>query len=73
MLLALDAHRHHPQSFTGAEFRPYRRHATVAESQRYAICRHNVMRTARSTKNVRTYCEISKNATPLQFGIEAGD
>ena len=30
MLLALDAHRHHPQPFTEVELRPYR-HATVPE------------------------------------------
>jgi hypothetical protein len=49
MLLALDAHRHHPQPFTEEEFRPYR-HATVPESQKEAIRRRKVMRTARSTK-----------------------
>jgi hypothetical protein len=49
MLLALDAHRHHPQSFTEEELRPYC-HATVPESQREAIHRRKVMRTARSTK-----------------------
>jgi hypothetical protein len=49
MLLALDAHRHHPQPFTEKEFRPYC-HATVPESQKEAIRRRKVMRTARSTK-----------------------
>ena len=48
MLLALDAHRHHPQPFTEAELRPYR-DATVPESQQEAIRRRKVMRTARST------------------------
>jgi hypothetical protein len=48
MLLALDAHRHHPQPFTEAELRPYR-HATMPESQIEAIRRRNTMRTARST------------------------
>lgn len=49
MLLALDAHRHHPQPFTEEELRPYR-HATVPENQKEAIRRRKVMRTARSTK-----------------------
>jgi hypothetical protein len=48
MLLALDAHRHHPQPFTEEELRPYR-DATAPESQKEAIRRRKVMRTARST------------------------
>jgi hypothetical protein len=48
MLLALDAHRHHPQPFTEQELRPYR-DAVAPESQKEAIRRRKVMRTARST------------------------
>ena len=48
MLLALDAHRHHPQPFTEEELRPYR-DAVAPESQKDAIRRRKVMRTARST------------------------
>src|SRR5438046_10056672 len=48
MLLALDAHRHHPQPFTEEELRPYR-DAVAPESQKEAIRRRRVMRTARST------------------------
>ncbi len=48
MLLALDAHRHHPQPFTEEELRPYRQ-AAAPESQKEAIRRRKVMRTARST------------------------
>ena len=48
MLLALDAHRHHPQPFTEEELRPYR-DAVAPESQKQAIRRRKVMRTARST------------------------
>jgi hypothetical protein len=48
MLLALDAHRHHPQPFTEQELRPYR-DAVTPESQKQAIQRRKVMRTARST------------------------
>jgi hypothetical protein len=48
MLLALDAHRHHPHPFTEEELRAYR-HATAPESQQEAIQRRKVMRTARST------------------------
>jgi hypothetical protein len=48
MLLALDAHRHHPRPFTEEELRPYR-NAPVPESQKEAIQRRKVMRTARST------------------------
>ncbi len=48
MLLALDAHRHHPEPFTEADLRPYR-DATMPASQKEAIRRRKVMRTARST------------------------
>lgn len=48
MVLALDAHRHHPQPFTEEDLRPYR-NAAVPEGQREAIRRRKVMRTARST------------------------
>jgi hypothetical protein len=48
MLLALDAHRHHPQPFTEEELRPYR-DAIAPESQKEAMRRRKVMRTARST------------------------
>lgn len=48
MLLALDAHRHHPQPFTEEDFRPYR-DATPPDSQKETIRRRKVMRTARST------------------------
>ena len=49
MMLALDAHRHHPQPFTETEFRPYR-DAEVPDSQKEVIHRRKVMRAARSTK-----------------------
>ena len=49
MLLALDAHRHHPQPFTEEELRPYR-DAVAPESQKEAIRRRKVMKTARSTR-----------------------
>ena len=48
MLLALDAHRHHPRPFTEEELRPYR-DAVAPESQKEAVRRRKVMRTARST------------------------
>ena len=48
LLLALDAHRHHPQLFTEEELRPYR-DAVVPENQKEAIRRRRIMRTARST------------------------
>ncbi len=48
MMLALDAHRHHPQPFTEEKLRPYR-NASLPESQKEAIRRRKVMRTARST------------------------
>jgi hypothetical protein len=48
MLLALDAHRHHPKPFTQEDLRPYR-DATAPKSQKEAIRRRKVMRTARST------------------------
>jgi hypothetical protein len=49
MLLALDAHRHHPEPYTEEELRPYR-DAVAPESQKEAIRRRKVMRSARSTK-----------------------
>lgn len=49
MMLALDAHRHHPQPFTEQELRPYR-DAEIPNSQQEVIRRRKVMRAARSTK-----------------------
>jgi hypothetical protein len=49
MMLALDAHRHHPQPFNEKELRPYR-DAEVPCSQKEVIQRRKVMRAARSTK-----------------------
>jgi hypothetical protein len=49
MMLALDAHRHHPQPFREEELRPYR-NADVPRSQKEVIHRRKVMRAARSTK-----------------------
>jgi hypothetical protein len=49
MMLALDAHRHHPKPFTEEELRPYR-DAKVPDSQKEVIHRRKVMRAARSTK-----------------------
>lgn len=48
LMLALDAHRHHPQPFTEEELRPYR-DVEAPDSQREAVQRRKVMRTARST------------------------
>jgi hypothetical protein len=47
LMLTVDAHRHHPQPFT-EELHPYR-DAVVPESQREAIRRRKVIRSARST------------------------
>src|ERR1051325_8465887 len=49
MMLALDAHRRHPQPFTEEELRPYR-DAEAPDSQKAVIHRRKVMRAARSTK-----------------------
>ena len=49
MMLALDAHRHHPQPFREEDLRPYR-DAEVPSSQKEVIHRRKVMRAARSTK-----------------------
>ena len=49
MMLALDAHRQHPQPFTEEELRPYRG-AEFPASQKEVIHRRKVMRAARSTK-----------------------
>jgi hypothetical protein len=57
LLLALDAHRHHPQPFTEEDLRPYR-DAAVPESQKEAIQRRKVMRIARSTTKRATLLRI---------------
>jgi hypothetical protein len=49
MMLALDAHRHHPQPFSEKDLRPYR-DAEAPNSQKEVIHRRKVMRAARSTK-----------------------
>jgi hypothetical protein len=49
MMLALDAHSHHPQPFTEEELRRYR-DADIPDSQKEVIHRRKVMRAARSTK-----------------------
>lgn len=49
MMLALDAHRHHPQPFTEEELRHYR-DAEIPANQKEVIHRRKVMRAARSTK-----------------------
>jgi hypothetical protein len=48
MMLALDAHRQHPQPFTEQDFRAYR-NAEVPNSQKDVIQRRKIMRAARST------------------------
>jgi hypothetical protein len=48
MMLALDAHLHHPQPFTEVELRRYR-DAEVPNSQKAVLHRRKVMRAARST------------------------
>ena len=49
MMLALDAHRHHPRPFTEKELRPYR-DAEAPKSQKEVIHRRKLMKAARSTK-----------------------
>ncbi len=49
LVLALDAHRQHPEPFTEADLRAYR-DAEVPPSQKEAIHRRKVMRAARSPK-----------------------
>lgn len=49
MMLALDAHRRHPQPFTTEDLWCYR-HAEVPNSQKEVVNRRKVMRAARSTK-----------------------
>ncbi len=79
MMLALDAYRHHPQPFTKEELRPYR-NATVPESQKEAIRRRRVMRTARSTarrgnplRNLEDRCAASSQDRLMLFVVEHFD
>lgn len=53
LLLALDAHRVHPEPFTAQDLLPYR-HAKDPVDQAQAIQRRKVMRKARSPKNGRS-------------------
>jgi hypothetical protein len=53
LLLALDAHKSHPEPFTAQELLPYR-HAQEPADQIQAIQRRKVMRKARSPKNARS-------------------
>jgi hypothetical protein len=53
LLLALDAHRTHPEPFTAQDLLPYR-HAQEPADQTQAIQRRKVMRKARSPKNGRS-------------------
>jgi hypothetical protein len=50
LLLALDAHRDHPEPFGAEDLLPYR-HAQEPPDQAEAIQRRKVMRKARSPKN----------------------
>jgi hypothetical protein len=52
LLLALDAHRHHPEPFTERDLRSYR-DATAPPCQHEAIARRKVMRKVRSKKQRR--------------------
>lgn len=52
LLLALDAHVHHPGPFQPADLQPYRR-AQPPPSQQDAMARRKIMRKARSTKKRR--------------------
>ena len=53
LLLALDAHRAHPEPFTAQDLLPYR-HAREPVDQAQAIQRRKLMRKARSPKNGRS-------------------
>jgi hypothetical protein len=53
LLLALDAHRYHPEPFAPEDLLPYR-HAKEPPDQSEAIQRRKVMRKARSPKNGRS-------------------
>ena len=68
MMLALDAHRQHPQPFTEEELRAYR-DAEVPASQQEVIHRRKVMRAACSTKKrpaLLRKLEASYAASPHQ-------
>ena len=70
MMLALDAHRHHPQPFTEDKLRPYR-DAEAPDAQKKVIHRRKVMRAARSTKKraglLRKLEERYATASPHPF------
>lgn len=60
MMLTLDAHLSHPESFSAADLLP-NRSAREPESQRQSIHRHQVMRRARSkTKRPKLLAELER-------------
>jgi hypothetical protein len=69
LLLALDAHRNHPEPFEAEDLLPYR-HAKEPTDQTEAIQRRKVMRRARSPKNGRPSSPSWNNATqPPSSGL----
>jgi hypothetical protein len=69
LLLALDAHRSHPEPFTAQELLPYR-DAEEPADQLQAILRRKVMRKARSPKNDRPSSPSWNSDTPAAVRVE---
>jgi hypothetical protein len=71
LLLALDAHREHPEPFTAQELLPYR-HAKEPTDQTEAIQRRKVMRKARSPKNGGSSSPSWSKGTATEFSVLSG-
>jgi hypothetical protein len=71
LLLALDAHRSHPEPFTGEDLLPYR-DAKEPPDQLEAIQRRKVMRKARSPKNDRSSSLNWSGGMPGEFSVLSG-
>ena len=70
LLLALDAHRNHPEAFTAQDLLPYH-NAQEPIDQLQAIQRRKVMRKARSPKNGRPSSPSWSSATPAAVSVES--
>ena len=71
LLLALDAHRSHPEPFTAQDLLAYR-HAKEPVDQTEAIQRRKVMRKARSPKNDRSSSPSWSKDTTEEFSVLSG-
>ena len=73
MMLALDAHRHHPQPFTEEELRRYREPSPGSRQPKEVIHRRKVMVSRVPPRSAGRQPKNSKSGTPRHPPLEAGD